>query len=171
MDVLSEIATVAVLLLAVLQFYESGREQQRERAMQLVDQWIEAGNPDRLARISAHLQAVNAAAGTEIDRLPEAMRPRAWENAERNMFLALATPSDAVTVAVRKDVDVLLRFFAQAEICVASRLCDADVARAYFQVEARSIRQELAPLINLLREDGQTSFGVALDSFLRKVAP
>lgn len=170
-DVLSKIATVAVLGLAVLQFYETGRERQRERALQLVDQWVVAGNADRLARINAHLQAVAFAAQREIDALPEAMRSRAWDNATANMFQALAEPSDPATEAVRKDIDMLLQFFAQAEICVASKLCDTDVARAYFLVEARSIRTELAPMIANLREGGQKSYGVALDSFLTKVGP
>jgi uncharacterized membrane protein YccC len=155
-----------VLLLAVLQFYESGREKQRERAMQLVDQWTAEGNPDRLARISGHLEQVMVAAKTEIDRLPQDMQARAWENAAQNMFQALSRPTDSHTASVREDIDVLLRFFTRAEICVSSRLCDAAVARAYFGVEAQSIRKELAPLIDIRRADTQPSFGQGLDQFL-----
>jgi hypothetical protein len=168
-DVLSKVATVAVLVLAVLQFIETGREKQRERAMQLVDQWVDEGNPERLARISGHLKAVASEASQEIAALPQDMQARAWDNVAANMFKALSRPEDDGSVAVRNDIDALLRFFTRAEVCVASGLCDMAVARAYFGVEARSIRKELDPLFAMERAEAQPAFGLSLDRFLAMV--
>jgi hypothetical protein len=173
-EVFSKLATAAVLVLAFAQYYSAGQDQKRERALNLVDQWTEGGYSDRLAAISSHFQTKWSAAQKEIDALPvrdAELLKRAKANAEHNIFQELAEPSDAESVAVRKDIDLLLRFFAQAEICVSAQLCDAGVAGSYFLVEARSIQTELDPLFTIMRESVAPTYGKALDDFIALVGP
>lgn len=171
-EIFSKIATVAVLALAFLQYYNAGLDQKRERALRLVDQWIDSGYPDRLANINDYFASSFRAARREISSLPdEKTRQRALANARDNTFLFLVEPSSPVTEQTRKDIDLLLRFFAQADICVSARLCDAEVAGAYFLVEARSTRQGLDPLFKIMREGAFPTYGKALDDFIRQVTP
>lgn len=168
-EVFSKFATAAVLLLAFAQYYSAGQDQKRERALALVDQWTEGEYPDRLAAISSYFQAKWAVAKTEINALPdqsERVRKHAENNAKQNIFQALAEPTDDQSKAVRRDIDLLLRFFAQAEICVSAQLCDAGVAGSYFLVEAQSMQTELAPLFQILRSGVAPTYGKALDDFI-----
>ncbi len=171
-EVFSKIATVAVLALAFLQYYNAGLDKKRERSLQLVDQWIEGGHADRLANVNDYFAASFRSARLEIEVLRDKeMQELARKNADLNTFLFLAEPPSPATEAIRKDIDQLLRFFAQAEICIAAELCDPEVARAYFLVEARSIRTELDPLFKILRAGALPTYGRALDDFIRQVEP
>ena len=173
-EVFSKLATAAVLFLAFAQYYSAGQDQKRERALALVDQWTEGEYPDRLAAISSYFQAKWAVAKTEINALPdqsEDVRAHAERNAEQSIFQALAEPDDDPSKAVRRDIDLLLRFFAQAEICVSAQLCDAGVAGSYFLVEARSMQTELATLFQIMRSGAAPTYGKALDDFIILVRP
>lgn len=173
-EVFSKLSTVAVLLLAFAQYYSAGQNQKRERALALVDQWTEGEYPDRLAAISSYFQAKWAVAKTEINALPEQsedVRMHAENNAKENIFQALAEPADEPSKAARRDIDLLLRFFAQAEICVSAQLCDAGVAGSYFLVEAQSMQTELAPLFQIMRSGVTPTYGKALDDFIILVRP
>jgi hypothetical protein len=170
-DVASKVAAVLLVFFALLQYYEAGREKQRERSIQLVDRWIENGNPGRLARISQYLELATIEASEEVDAVSKELRERAWQNATQNVFAAIAKPTTDPAKQVRNDIDTLMQFFSQAEACVASNLCDPDVAQAFFEVEARSIRKELDPLFAMLRADALPNYGFALDSLLKGFGP
>lgn len=170
-EVFSKLATSAVFLLAFAQYYGAGQDQKRERSLQLVDQWIDGRYPDRMAAVSAHFDARVRATEKEVASIPEDLRERAWQNAENNAFAVLAEPINEQTLAVRRDIDLLLSFFAQAEICVSADLCDAEVAGAYFLVEARSIKADLEPLFSIMRAGLSPTYGKALDDFIILVRP
>jgi hypothetical protein len=170
-DVASKVAAVLLVFFALLQYYEAGREKQRERSLQLVDRWLETDNPSRLARISQYLEIAAKEASDEVASVGEELYDRAWQNATRNMFAAIAEPVTDPARNVRGDIDVLMQFFSQAEACVSSNVCDPDVVQAFFEVEARSIRKELDPLIVMLRADSLPNYGFALDRLLKGFGP
>lgn len=131
-EVFSKLATVAVLLLAFLQYYDSAQDKKRERAMQLVQEWVENKHPEGLTRVSGYVEAAVRTAKPQIEALPSELQERAWDNVRENTFKALVLPQSADEQEVRTAIDALLRFFARAEICVSSGLCDVEVMRSYF---------------------------------------
>jgi hypothetical protein len=170
-DIASKMATVAVLGLAFWQYYEAGQDKKRERSLQLVSAWVDDGQPERIARVSAFLYQKAAAARAQIEILPEIMREKAWENANERIFLSLVTANDATASNARVDIDNLFRFFVRVEICVSSGLCDANVARDYFLIEAQSLTTDLAPFLALVRESGLPNYGKAVEAFVSQVMP
>lgn len=170
-EVFSKLATVAVLLLAFLQYYDGTQDKKRERAMQLVQDWVENGQPEGLTRVSGYVEAAARAVKPQIEALPSELQERAWDNARENTFTTLVVPQSPEEKEVRAAIDALLRFFARAEICVSSGLCDPEVTRSYFLIEARSMHTELAPFIARMRKSGVNDYGRALDALLFEIAP
>jgi len=168
-DIFAKISTVAVLVLAWWQYYQAGIDKTRERAMEMVTEWVEGGQAERLARVSEYLHSAATQAQAQIDAMPEAARERGWENAEKVTFGGLAEPPSAEIRALRRDIDQIFSFFTRAEICVSSDLCDAEVMRAYFLVEARSLTTELTPFIARVRDSGYPSYGAATEAFVQQV--
>lgn len=168
-EVFSKLATVAVLILAVWQYYEAGQDKKRERSLQLVAEWFETGQPEHLAQVSEYLFSAAQESQFTIAALPETMRERAWKNAENNTFGALISPYQPLTMQTRKNIDKLFRFFVRLEICLSSRLCDKPVARDYFLVEAQSLSKELTPFISRMRSSGYPNYGKAVESFVETV--
>lgn len=170
-EVFSKLATVAVLFLGFLQYYDSGKDKKRERAMTLVQEWVTSENPARLTEVSAFIERSARMVKPQIEALPTDLQERSWNNWRKNTLAALVTPKTDETKDIRAAIDGLFRFFARAEICVSSGLCDPEVMRSYFLIEARSMHTELSPFIARMRESGLNDYGRALDAFLFEIAP
>lgn len=169
-DISAKIATVAVLGLAVGQYYKAGQDAKRERSLQLVAEWVEDGQPERIAAINSFLLNAAAAARPQVAALPETMRDKAWANANESILESLVARDNPQAATTRSDIDRLFGFFVRVDICVSSGLCDADVARDYFLVEAQSLTTELAPLVAKLRQAGQPGYGRAAEAFVSRVS-
>ncbi|MDD8024694.1 MAG: hypothetical protein PHX82_16500, partial [Paracoccaceae bacterium] len=161
--------TLAVLGLAYWQFHEAGVDKTRERSMALVTEWAEGGQADRLGRVNEYLSDAGNRAKKQIDAMAEDARDLGWKNAETAIYGALAVPVTSEARALRRDLDQIFAFFTRAEICVSSGLCDAEVMRAYFLVEAQSLTRELALYLVLVHKAGFPTYGAGAEAFVTAV--
>jgi hypothetical protein len=168
-DAVARVVTVGIFGLALLQYWDAGQERREVRSLSLVEEWVDKGFPARLMNLNSYIFETVAESKREIEQLPEGMREKAWQNSDRAMFEALATPESEEARQLRSDVDAIFLFFARANICIASEICAPDIINAYFYSEIVSLLEEFEPFVASIREKGLKTYARGAEDLYHKM--
>lgn len=146
----------------IIEYRAANEDTRRERSMDFVQAWENAGQIDRYTRVQAFVEERLNSATLPPPDLPDEVLRQAYRNLGYNWLLDLREEGGNVALGTEADVDRLTLFFAQMFICIDQGLCNASVLEAYFKTEVTSFWQYFEGYATLRREAGYEGYGEAV---------
>ncbi|WP_299828211.1 hypothetical protein [uncultured Roseobacter sp.] len=140
MRIAASLGVAAAAILGVIEYSNANEDNRRERSLEIVRDWQAETNVQRYTSVQEFVESkvTEPTLKAQLQVLsPEAL-PDAQANLGRAWTAALRDSSAPQDRQIERDIDRLMLFFAQMEICIASELCNAEVLRAYFDLEVSS---------------------------------
>lgn len=167
----ASLGVVVAAGLGVWQYYEANQEVKRERALEIVKDWNNSGYIDRFSKLQEFVETRVSTTRMPPAEIGEAAMRVALGNLGYGWSQELlAQDQDSSARAVLRDIDRLTLFFAQMEICVQAKLCDAEVLHAYFSTEVSSFWAYFQGYARLRREANYSRYGDPVDRLLERFA-
>ncbi|MEO1659312.1 MAG: hypothetical protein AAFR65_16525 [Pseudomonadota bacterium] len=148
-DLIGKVGAIILVIFGVVEYFDRKDETRVSRTQELMKEY--ATGPLR--------DAQNVINSTILDHLAsiEAIRAVQWDadaaaTAHADIVQFLVWDSRDADGLVR-EIDDLLEFYERVTICVETRLCDREVARAYFTTDADWLFENFRPYILQRREN------------------
>ena len=140
MRIAASLGVAAAAILGVIEYSNANEDNRRERSLEIVRDWQTETNINRYTAVQEFVESkvTEPALKRQLAELPPEALPDAQANLGRAWPAARRDSANADDRRMERDIDRLMLFFAQMEICISSNLCNAEVLRAYFDLEVSS---------------------------------
>lgn len=164
------VATAAIL--AVIEYSNANEDNRRERALEIVRDWQTEANTDRYTAVQEFVEAkvTEPALQASLGQLSERALADAQTNLGRAWTTTLRNSSEPAEQALERDIDRLMLFFAQMEICISSQLCNAEVLQAYFELEVSSFWKYFKGYAELRQDANYEGYGEPVERLVTRFA-
>lgn len=161
MRIAASIGVATAAMVAVSEYISANDDKRAERSLEIVRDWQTGAHTNRYTAVQEFVEAkvTEPALQASLAQLSDAALADAQSNLGKAWTAALRSSSDPADRAIERDIDRLMLFFAQMQICVKAELCDEVVLKAYFDLEVSTFWRYFSGYAELRQEANYEGYG------------